>query len=376
MRSAIAVIGANYGDEGKGLVVDALCDDPDTVVVRFNGGAQAGHTVVTPDGKRHVFHHHGAGTLRGCATYLSKYFILNPLLFVREHEALGSPRVMASRQARVTTPYDMMLNQWAEEDRGHARHGSCGLGINETIIRCQREEWRTIGHDMRGPLFKNALHAIADDYAIDRAQKLGIKMTPDRVQLLDSKAVISQYMAACEMMFEAVIWKESYEVEGPVIFEGAQGLLLDQDAPGFPHLTHSKTGLTNVRELCKQMGIGELDAMFVTRSYMTRHGAGSFVTEDETMKFHDATNISNPWQHGLRFGTLHVPELMTRIFEELVAADGFPVYASVVMTCADQMDNPDLRSLCAFPLYVSHGPSRLTFGKASKTLGIEPSHQF
>src|SRR5262249_552775 len=84
-RNATAVIGANFGDEGKGLAVDAIVAlDPDAAVIRFNGGAQAGHTVVAEDGRRHVFSHFGAGTLRGAATFLSRFFVVQPSIFARE----------------------------------------------------------------------------------------------------------------------------------------------------------------------------------------------------------------------------------------------------------------------------------------------------
>ena len=81
MRARV-VIGSNFGDEGKGLTVDYLCHQGAGVVVRFNGGAQAGHTVCL-DRLRHVFSHFGSGTLRGVPTYLSQFFIVNPIMFVR-----------------------------------------------------------------------------------------------------------------------------------------------------------------------------------------------------------------------------------------------------------------------------------------------------
>src|SRR5262245_5537631 len=89
-RKAHAVIGAGYGDEGKGVLVDALASTRSgpTVVVRSNGGAQAGHTVTLPDGRRHVFHHFGAGALAGAATHLSRFFVHHPMLFASEREAL------------------------------------------------------------------------------------------------------------------------------------------------------------------------------------------------------------------------------------------------------------------------------------------------
>src|ERR1041384_2446319 len=85
-----AVIGANWGDEGKGLITDYLAaKEPDSsLVIRFNGGANAGHTVVTPAGLRHVFGHYGSGTLAGARTFLSRHFICNPILCNREFRHL------------------------------------------------------------------------------------------------------------------------------------------------------------------------------------------------------------------------------------------------------------------------------------------------
>ena len=85
MKKAYAVIGANFGDEGKGLMTDLFCRTDSSVInIRSNGGAQAGHTVCTSDGKRHIFSHIGSGSFAGADTYLSEFFILNPMLFSRE----------------------------------------------------------------------------------------------------------------------------------------------------------------------------------------------------------------------------------------------------------------------------------------------------
>ena len=89
MTKGYAVIGANAGDEGKGNIVSYLVSQVENpLVIRFNGGAQAGHTVVSPEGVRHVFSHFGSGTLAGAPTYLSKYFVVNPILFNREYDVL------------------------------------------------------------------------------------------------------------------------------------------------------------------------------------------------------------------------------------------------------------------------------------------------
>src|SRR6266436_2186871 len=106
---ARAVIGANFGDEGKGLVTDYLCATQGAgMVVRYNGGAQAGHTVVPPDRKyRHVFHHFGSGTMCGVPTFLSQFFVCNPLACMYEANellALGvNPVLYAHPNCLVTT---------------------------------------------------------------------------------------------------------------------------------------------------------------------------------------------------------------------------------------------------------------------------------
>src|SRR5690348_14536867 len=126
MRATV-VIGANFGDEGKGLMTDYLCaaagdssrgEISGAMVVRFNGGAQAGHTVFA-GGRRHVFHHFGSGAFAGAATFLSRYFVVNPFLWAKERDELGfCPRVFVDRAAMLTTPYDMLVNQEAERIRG------------------------------------------------------------------------------------------------------------------------------------------------------------------------------------------------------------------------------------------------------------------
>ena len=127
-----AVIGSGYGDEGKGLVTDSLSAST-TRVVRYNGGAQAGHTVCKANGIRHVFHHVGAGTFSGATTHLSKFFVVNPILANQELAELAqlgyNPVITVDLYAPVTTPIDMMINQAVEQQRGNNRHGSCGIGF-------------------------------------------------------------------------------------------------------------------------------------------------------------------------------------------------------------------------------------------------------
>ena len=153
-----------------------------------------------------------------------------------------------------------------------------------------------------------------------------------------------------------------------MIFEGAQGLLLDETHRYFPHVTRSRTGLTNVAGLCERIGLDTLDAVYVTRSYMTRHGRGPFLTEDPTMRFADATNIPNEWQGTLRFGTLDVDLLEESITNDLRSAAtlnvNLRVSASIAMTCLDQHEF-DLDRLPLPVRYIGRGEGRLAESEAT-----------
>lgn len=308
MKRARAVIGANFGDEGKGLVTDYLCATQGAgVVVRFNGGAQAGHTVVTPDGLRHVFRHFGSGTICGVPTFLSQFFVCNPIVYLRELEqliALGvAPTVYAHPNCLVSTFADMMINQELETGRGDKRHGSCGMGVNETITRSDIAELKITMSDLwNGIPLESRVAEICGRYAEFRTGK----------PLDDADAMIAEFSRVCRDVAGLVRPLGIAQCEDP-IFEGAQGLQLDQDNKAFfPHLTRSHTGMHNVRILCEQASISEIETYYVSRTYLTRHGAGPLPGEDRTMHFHDDTNVDHPFQGKLRFGRLDVGDVYKR----------------------------------------------------------------
>ena len=138
------VCGLGFGDEGKGSVTDFLCSsrsrDPAHAVVRFNGGGQAGHNVVTADGRHHTFAQFGSGSFTpGVRTHLSRFMLVDPLALAAEAAhliAAGVPgalgRLTVDRDARLVTPYHQAANRARELARGRDRHGSCGMGIGET----------------------------------------------------------------------------------------------------------------------------------------------------------------------------------------------------------------------------------------------------
>lgn len=359
MSHAQVVIGANFGDEGKGLLTDYLAR-PDSVVVRFNGGGQAGHTVVTPAGQRHVFHHFGAGAFQGSATHLSRYFISNPLLLLRERTDLAAlgvqPVFSADPNGAVTTPFDMMLNQMAEQARGDARHGSCGLGINETIKREEAGLTVSVAMLNQPAMLRHKLQMVRDHWLPLRAASLDLTITPDWQVRIRNEAIIDAFVDAA-WGFGATLIADADRLyrSPPIVFEGAQGLLLDQDHRFFPHVTHAYTGLRNVIALAEAAEITDLDVTYVTRCYTTRHGAGPLPQEVPGLTYRDDTNQPNDWQGTLRFGRLDLPLLRHTIQHDLRHASNRPIriHPGIALTHLDQIDY-------AIPVITGQGQQVLT----------------
>lgn len=324
MRKVSVVIGSNYGDEGKGLVTDYLASDR-SVVVRFNGGAQAGHTVVDPDGRRHVFHHFGSGTLRGAQTYLSRFFYVNPLLFWDEWEQLRSIHaracVMIDPSATVTVPFDVMINQAIETKRGAKRHGSCGVGVWETQVRNTTSPY-TFPYSLNDRSdIMSLLEEIRTDYVPKRLSELGL--TPDDLPHLENRNIDRAWTNDLLNMHDETVmlsWKNFLFAGGAhedIVFEGAQGLRLSElNVDDMPYLTPSKTGLHNVAELLRGY-YDPVDVYYVTRPYFTRHGAGPLNYQFKSDNV-DTTNVENEWQGEIRYGWFHIDEWLRFVHNDLI----------------------------------------------------------
>jgi adenylosuccinate synthase len=288
----VIVVDLGFGDCGKGTVVDYLCATTDVhTVVRFNGGAQAGHTVVLADGRRHTFAQFGSGTLRpGVRTHLSRFMVVDPLALVTEAEhliALGVPdvwqRLTVDRRALISTPYHREANRAKELARGSGRHGSCGMGIGETMS-----------------------HAL--DYP-DDALRVGDCADPATLrhklrEIRSALGVVGPPVEACARAYAAfaatVSIVDGVSVDdGPCVFEGAQGVLLDEWHGFHPYTTWSTTTFANAEALLDGAPAYRLG---VLRTITTRHGAGPLPTEDATLGISDPHNPTNPWQGEFRIG--------------------------------------------------------------------------
>ena len=355
MLQCSIVIGSFFGDEGKGHMTDFLCNQKSSLNVRFNGGAQASHTVVTPDGMRHAFRHFGAGSFLGVHTYLSEKFIVNPFAFVLERKELNEkfqlfPKVFVHPDCIVTTIWDMYINQCVEILRGDKRHGSCGYGINETVIRNKDEAYRITVKDLcNQTILRQKLEKIQNEYVpIRLKQEYGLtldKIPEEYRQLLTNSENIDISAFYAHEFFRTVniADDEILNQYDNVVFEGAQGLLLDQNNKEYlPHVTTSNTGIINVMEILERMKYsGNVDIYYMSRCYMTRHGAGKFNSEvgkKPDPRIEDPTNIPNEFQGILRFGILDL-DLLTKTIEKDLKALRVNATVSVVFTCLDQLDD-------------------------------------
>ncbi|MFW2490745.1 adenylosuccinate synthetase [Clostridium chromiireducens] len=362
MKYIKVIIGSNFGDEGKGLMTDYMCSiNENPIVIRFNSSAQAGHTVVTPDGKRHVFGHFCSGNLQGIPTFLSNYFSVNPLLFLKEYDELKmkniDPYTMIDLTCPVIIPQDMILNQIVERYRGDNRHGSCGLGYNESIIRNNIERYKITCNELLNKNYIDKLELIKNEYIKDRLQELNLVGCKDKLMAkLYDDSIISHFIDDIGRQFIPKVHfiniKKVAEKYNTLIFEGAQGLMLSEDYKYFPHVTHSKTGISNVINLLEEINNYQLDieVIYLTRSYLTRHGAGHLPNEVQEKPYKniiDSTNISNEFQGTLRFAPLDIDLLAENIQNDYtkilpVKQHGcWNIKKSIGLTCLDQIDNDE-----------------------------------
>lgn len=344
------VIGANFGDEGKGLMTDYFCHQSalrgdKCLVVLHNGGAQRGHTVVTPDGKKHIFHHFGSGTFIGADTYFSDDFILNPIIFRQEWEDLEemgfTPLMYANENCLITTPFDMILNQIKEKWRGRERHGSCGIGIYETKIRTLYNFEAGIWKQLSKNELIDYLKKIRDEYFMYTIDFVGFKVPEDWLDIVSSENLINVFAEDMMFMFSHMLFKPEKEIFKEydcLIFENGQGILLDQNNNEYyPHLTPSNTGIKNPLRIISKMDCKpNIEACYVTRTYLTRHGAGRLDGECDKAAINpdmqDLTNVPNPHQGTLRYAKLVEKSLEGRILKDFEPAKKYGAKLSLAVT--------------------------------------------
>ncbi|MBQ6582886.1 MAG: adenylosuccinate synthetase [Mogibacterium sp.] len=418
MQTIKVIIGASFGDEGKGLATDffgAKAGVRDTVNVMTNGGPQRGHTVELPDGARHVFKHFGSATFRGAATYYSERFLVNPMEFLREYEALSAihrpPEAYMDPRCRWTTPWDMLVNQMLLEKRGI--HNSCGFGIWETVLRYRRGQgirFHVLAAMNREDRLQY-LRSLRDGYFVRRLRELGIaeqgsgaeqassrELVSGIAQVLTSGTVqspaqnvrfrstagylqeyffsedlLARFEEDCETLrylcpMRDEDWLRMYRT---VLFENGQGLLLDGNAKGEKlYTTPTTTGVGNVFRTVENVFRGaDVEVCYVTRSYLTRHGDGTMpgeITDPRELATllpgvsADGTNTGNRFQGDLRYGIIDTESLAERIRTDFAHCGGTvrnQYHPSVMVTHYNEFDGIDTARLTDEfgKLYLSDG---------------------
>jgi adenylosuccinate synthase len=337
-HSVSIVIGLGFGDEGKGTIVDFLTaearaklPDKPITIVRFNGGAQAGHNVVTPDGKHHLFSQLGAGSLvdNNVRTFLSEHMVFDPIAFAAEVKGFAetSGRTVQSVLASVTidpeaivvTPYHKAVNRILEWSRTN-RHGSCGMGVGATVkdglespdsalrVKHLRGDGTRLVERVAATQ-KRALIELLDVAWHDCPLEMEVKWLDG--DITDVIKICGAMQNAIEgVNVEGISFLTRALNEGPTIFEGAQGVLLDEWHGFHPYTTWSTCTARNAKTLIAKAGGSEWKATVygVTRAYHTRHGAGPFPTEvgsTHPLALHpEPHNVTGAWQGGWRVGAL------------------------------------------------------------------------
>ena len=337
---AIITVGLGFGDEGKGATVDFLARKLRAeVVVRYCGGAQAGHNVELASGARHTFSQFGAGTLAGAGTYLGPRMIICPSTLPPEADHLSQLGVKDPMQTLtahpdclVSTSYHISMNRLRERARGDGRHGSCGLGIGEA-----RHYWLRYGQDaivagdLRDPRALTAKLALLRDRFLQEMQQLphlnesfaaAIHETHP-AQEADNLQRDSDGLSLSRRIPKAEI----------ILFEGAQGALLDEWLGFHPYTTWSTVTPHHAWELIEEHEIENVTVLGLTRAYTTRHGTGPFPTFDPemTQAIEDPGNPENAWQGAIRSGPLDF-----MLLRYAVAACGID---GLVVNCLDQVPN-------------------------------------
>jgi adenylosuccinate synthase len=282
MGKTVVVLGAQWGDEGKGKVVDLLTERAHAVV-RFQGGHNAGHTLVV-NGEKTVLHLIPSGVLRpDVACFIGNGVVLSPQALMQEIDMLKARGISAYERLRISPtcplilPCHIMLDQARERARGEAAIGTTGRGIGpayEDKVARRALKVEDLFHRER---FAAKLGEVLDYHNFVLKNYLGAP-TLDFTQVLEE---VLAFAPALEPMI-ADIPERLYQLHAQgqsILFEGAQGTMLDIDHGTYPFVTSSNT---TVGGACTGAGVGprHLDYVLgISKAYTTRVGAGPFPTE-------------------------------------------------------------------------------------------------
>lgn len=249
-QQAILLADLGLGDSGKGTLIDYLSRETGAhTVIRYNGGPQAAHNVVTTDGRQHTFAQFGSGTLvSGVRTLLSRFMLINPLNMLKEERHLrelgitdAPQRLQIDRRALVITPFQRALNRLRELARASWRHGSCGEGIGECMADylTYKDQLLQAGDLRDRVITRKKLRFLRDIKHTELAElhvwlpgnelacRESAKIADDQ-SIEDCAEVYQHFASQVEILDETSVGTVLAQA-GTLLFEGAQGILLDEN---------------------------------------------------------------------------------------------------------------------------------------------------
>ncbi len=344
----VVIVGAQWGDEGKGKFVDVLTERADWVV-RFQGGNNAGHTIVI-DGVKTALSLLPSGILRpGVRCLLGAGVVLNPAVLLAEMERVRAAggdiapgRILIDREAQLVLPYHAAVDQAREHSRGAQRIGTTGKGIGPAYEdRSQRSGIRCADLlDIEGIKSKVSAHVAEKNKILKAVLESDVQIDFEKVwgDLVQQAKALAPYVAnGSKTIFDALRRGER------VIFEGAQGVLLDQIHGTYPYVTSSST-IAGGAAIGTGIGPRMIDEVIgLAKAYTTRVGEGPFPTE-ETGAVGDAMR-----EKGREFGTVTGRARRCGWFDAVAMRRAVRISGidSVILTKLDVLSGQPVIKVCA-----------------------------
>lgn len=279
--SVKVVVGAQWGDEGKGKVTDKLAETAD-YVVRFSGGNNAGHTVIVGDEKYELHLIPSSILYSDKASVIGSGVVIDPIALINEMEGLKKrglkfDNFYISNQAHVVMPYHRMFDGLEESRKGDNKIGTTKKGIGPAYTDKAARRGIRIADLLDEEVFKTKLKSILE------YKNLILKKVYNKKEL-SYEDIKNKYLKAAKKIKPYVtdtslLLDQAYKKDENIFFEGAQGTLLDIDYGTYPYVTSSNPTAGGV---CTGTGFGPTkidDIIGVAKAYLTRVGAGPFPTE-------------------------------------------------------------------------------------------------
>ena len=292
MGRSVVAVGTQWGDEGKGKIVDCLAAEAQSVV-RFQGGHNAGHTLIT-DGKKTVLHlvpsgilHNGVRCLIGNGVALSPTALLKEIAELEKHDIPVCERLFLSASCVLILDYHIALDQAREIRRGQGALGTTGRGIGPAYEDKISRRGLRLGDLLHPKIFAKQLHEVMD-YHNFVLQHYFKQASVDYSMVLEQALQAAQSLAPMIVNVTDLLLR-SHRAGDNILFEGAQGTFLDIDQGTYPFVTSSNT---TVGGACTGTGLGPdyIDyTLGITKAYTTRVGAGPFPTE-----LYDGLTLTDP----------------------------------------------------------------------------------